>query len=161
MPKPTFAQLKRRLLDEGANIDEMLASGGGGPPPEGEPPVEEAMPAEEAVESPAAESAEPPGADMAEGEPPAEPPPEEPPMEEQGQSVSPALVEKLVDYGPPDTWSTQTLTDLDPAARKELKDAWAKLSPDEQDDIRARSKARRRGEKPSKAGDIAISFGRK
>lgn len=157
MTKPTFADMKRRIIAEGANLDDMLANGG---PPKDEPqPIEaatsglgEGAPVEESGETAPEQAAEGAAGEAEEGE--------SMPAEEATAETSPDLTDKLIEYGPPDTWSTQTIQMLEQPERKALKEAWSAMTPEQQDSIRMKAKARARGEKTSKPGDVAVSFGR-
>lgn len=139
--KPTLADVKRRLINEGADIDALLAENSSGgedsampKPPEEDmeaveeeevDPVEEEMPVDPEVAAEVAEVSEPVGMGEAEKA-------------------------DLIEHGTPDTWTIQTIQRLPPARRAAAKAAWAKASPEEQDAIRAAIDEKKSG--PKKMG---------
>lgn len=159
MPRPSIAQLRHMLVNEGKDLDTLLAeNSSGGADATSEPaakmpdimdkPVDKAsetpMQAEDAMEKAEAESTDEQAAEPVEG------------VEEIVETVDPKVIADLEEYGPPDTWTVETMRLLEPSARAACKAAWATMEPAEQARIKASARMRKQGQKAAPKGLAAI-----
>lgn len=117
--KSSIADLKKRLVEDGADMDSMLAE-----TPEDEN-AEQESPAEEGME------------------------PKTPAGAEVQPEVDPEVMKLLMEYGPPDRWKSDMLKSESPDMLKKCSEAFDAMSPDQQKKIvKNFEKIRSRGMRP-------------